>query len=201
MAGGRLRLVRQPDRNRSRPLRVLSAPAGYRGRHWFEPSTAACLGVANLAGYLAGALLGRPMSARVRVVTVLRASMAPATLAFFACAFPLNFAWFFAWRFASGVAGGRAHGSAAPLCCPAAPRGEAWLAGPSSWGRRGRCRLGRARIASAATWRKRISELLPQHAEQQKAAGSFATVGYALAQVAGGPMPLVRLRTQRRRSI
>src|SRR3984957_16732516 len=128
MAGGRLRLVRQPDRNRSRPLRVPSAPAGYRGRHWFEPSTAACLGVANLAGYLAGALLGRPMSARVRVVTVLRASMAPATLAFFACAFPLNFAWFFAWRFASGVAGGALMVLAAPTVLPsisASPRGLA----------------------------------------------------------------------------
>jgi hypothetical protein len=52
------------------------------GAHWFEPATAAYLGAANLAGYLAGALLGRPISARVRVVTVLRASMALATLAF-----------------------------------------------------------------------------------------------------------------------
>ena len=76
------------------------------GAHWFQPATAAYLGAANLAGYLAGALLGRPISARVRVVTVLRASMALATLAFFACAFPLDFAWFFAWRFASGLAGG-----------------------------------------------------------------------------------------------
>ena len=32
--------------------------------------------------------------------------MALATLAFFACAFPFDFAWFFAWRFASGLAGG-----------------------------------------------------------------------------------------------
>jgi predicted MFS family arabinose efflux permease len=76
------------------------------GAHWFAPATAAYLGAANLAGYLAGALLGRPISARMRVVTVLRASMALATFAFFACAFPLNFAWFFAWRFASGLAGG-----------------------------------------------------------------------------------------------
>jgi Uncharacterised MFS-type transporter YbfB len=56
--------------------------------HWFQPATAAYLGAANLAGYLAGALLGRPMSAQLRVVTVLRASMALATLAFFACASP-----------------------------------------------------------------------------------------------------------------
>ena len=73
------------------------------GAHWFDPATAAYLGAANLAGYLAGALLGRPISAHMRVVTVLRASMALATLAFFACAFPLNFAWFFAWRFASAL--------------------------------------------------------------------------------------------------
>ena len=73
------------------------------GAHWFEPATAAYLGAANLAGYLAGALLGRPTAAHVRVVTVLRASMALATLAFFACAFPLNFAWFFVWRFASAL--------------------------------------------------------------------------------------------------
>jgi predicted MFS family arabinose efflux permease len=88
------------------------------GAHWFEPATAAYLGAANLAGYLAGALLGRPMSSRVRVVTVLRASMALATLAFFACAFPLNFAWFFAWRFASGVAGGVLMVLAAPTVLP-----------------------------------------------------------------------------------
>jgi MFS family permease len=106
------------------------------GAHWFEPATAAYLGAANLAGYLAGALLGRPISACMRVVTVLRASMALATLAFFACAFPLNFAWFFAWRFASGLAGGALMVLAAPTVLPSirALRGEAWPAGPSSWG-------------------------------------------------------------------
>jgi MFS family permease len=88
------------------------------GAQWFEPATAAYLGAANLAGYLAGALLGRPISAHVRVVAVLRASMALATLAFFACAFPLNFAWFFAWRFASGLAGGMLMVLAAPTVLP-----------------------------------------------------------------------------------
>src|ERR1700677_4652625 len=82
------------------------------GARWFEPATAAYLGAANLAGYLAGALLGRPTAARIRVVTVLRASMALATLAFFACAFPLNFAWFFFWRVGSGLA---ASGTLVPL--------------------------------------------------------------------------------------
>ena len=99
------------------------------GAHWFEPATAAYLGAANLAGYLAGALLGRPISARMRVVTVLRASMALATLAFFACAFPLNFAWFFAWRFASGLAGGMLMVLAAPTVLPSISPSRRGLAG------------------------------------------------------------------------
>jgi predicted MFS family arabinose efflux permease len=99
------------------------------GAHWFEPATAAYLGAANLAGYLAGALLGRPISARLRVVTVLRASMALATLAFFACAFPLNFAWFFAWRFASGLAGGMLMVLAAPTVLPTISASRRGLAG------------------------------------------------------------------------
>jgi predicted MFS family arabinose efflux permease len=99
------------------------------GTHWFEPATAAYLGAANLAGYLAGALLGRPISARMRVVTVLRASMALATLAFFACAFPLNFAWFFVWRFASGLAGGMLMVLAAPTVLPSVSASRRGLAG------------------------------------------------------------------------
>jgi predicted MFS family arabinose efflux permease len=99
------------------------------GAHWFEPAIAAYLGAANLAGYLAGALLGRPISARIRVVTVLRASMALATLAFFTCAFPLNFAWFFAWRFASGLAGGALMVLAAPTVLPSISPSRRGLAG------------------------------------------------------------------------
>jgi predicted MFS family arabinose efflux permease len=99
------------------------------GAHWFEPATAAYLGAANLAGYLAGALLGRPISAHVRVVTVLRASMALATLAFFACAFPLNFAWFFSSRFASGLAGGMLMVLAAPTVLPSISPSRRGLAG------------------------------------------------------------------------
>ena len=99
------------------------------GAHWFEPATAAYLGAANLAGYLAGALLGRPISARIRAVTVLRASMVVATLAFFACAFPLNFAWFFAWRFTSGLAGGVLMVLAAPTVLPSVSASRRGLAG------------------------------------------------------------------------
>ena len=45
------------------------------GAHWFEPAAAAYLGAANLAGYLLGALSGRPLSARMPLVVVLRAMM------------------------------------------------------------------------------------------------------------------------------
>jgi predicted MFS family arabinose efflux permease len=99
------------------------------GAHWFEASSAAYLGAANLAGYLVGALLARPVSAHVRVVTVLRASMALATLAFFACAFPLSFAWFFVWRSASGLAGGALMVLAAPTVLPSVSPSRRGLAG------------------------------------------------------------------------
>lgn len=84
------------------------------GAHWFEPSAAAYLGAANLAGYLAGALLGRPVAARLSTAPTLRLMMLVATAAFFACAFPLGFAWFFGWRFAAGLAGGALMVVAAP---------------------------------------------------------------------------------------
>jgi MFS family permease len=73
---------------------------------WFTPSQVVYLGAANLAGYLAGALLAPPMAGRLPAATVLRGMMVLASLAFFACAVPLSIAWFFAWRFAAGVAGG-----------------------------------------------------------------------------------------------
>ena len=73
--------------------------------HWFAPSAAAYLGAANLAGYLAGALLARPIALRAGSATGLRAMMTVATAAFFACALPLSLGWFFVWRLASGVSG------------------------------------------------------------------------------------------------
>lgn len=72
---------------------------------WFDPASAAYLGAANLAGYLAGALLAAPLAARIATPALLRAMMVLATLAFFADAWPINFAWFFFWRFVSGFAG------------------------------------------------------------------------------------------------
>ena len=95
---------------------------------WFTASQAAYLGAANLAGYLAGALLARPLADRLPAATALRALMLLATAAFFACAYPLSSPWFFAWRVASGVAGGGLMVLAAPAVLshvPAARRGLA----------------------------------------------------------------------------
>lgn len=75
-------------------------------QQWFTASDAVTLGAANFAGYLAGALLGRPVAASLSNRTSLRLFMAIATVAFFACAFPLSTIWFFFWRFLSGLAGG-----------------------------------------------------------------------------------------------
>lgn len=96
--------------------------------HWFEASTAAYLGAANLAGYLAGALLGRPISSRVPVAVTIRAMMLTATVAFFACAVPISFVWFFIWRFASGFAGGALMVLAAPTILPQVPASRRGLA-------------------------------------------------------------------------
>ena len=73
---------------------------------WFSASTAAYLGAANLAGYLAGALLGVSIARLTGTRAALRLMMVLATLAFFACALPVSFIWFFLWRFVSGVSGG-----------------------------------------------------------------------------------------------
>jgi predicted MFS family arabinose efflux permease len=74
--------------------------------HWFAARDVVFLGAANLLGYLAGALAGRPLAARIGARRTLQAMMALASVAFFACAVPLSVAWFFGWRFLSGLAGG-----------------------------------------------------------------------------------------------
>ena len=99
------------------------------GAHWFEPAAAAYLGAANLAGYLAGALLGRPIAARVPVPVTLRAMMLLATAAFFACAYPVSVSWFFVWRLLSGLAGGALMVLAAPSVLPHVPPARRGLAG------------------------------------------------------------------------
>jgi MFS family permease len=74
--------------------------------HWFTSSQAVTLGAANFAGYLVGALIGRPLAFALSNRSALRALMAVVTAAFFACAFPLSISWFFTWRLLSGISGG-----------------------------------------------------------------------------------------------
>lgn len=76
------------------------------GAHWFAAKDVVFLGAANLVGYLAGAIAGRPLAQRLGARRTLQAMMLVASLAFFACAAPLSVAWFFAWRFLSGLSGG-----------------------------------------------------------------------------------------------
>jgi len=73
---------------------------------WFASAAVVYLGAANLAGYLIGALVGRPLAVRWSSRAVLRGMMVLVALAFLACAWPLSVAWFFGWRLLSGVAGG-----------------------------------------------------------------------------------------------
>lgn len=88
---------------------------------WFAPAAAAWLGAANLAGYLAGAVVAQPITGRIHPVPLLRTMLLLATAAFFACAFPLSFSWFFLWRALSGVAGGVIMVLAAPTILPHVP--------------------------------------------------------------------------------
>ncbi|WGS01621.1 MFS transporter [Bradyrhizobium sp. ISRA443] len=73
---------------------------------WFTPAEAVYLGAANLAGYLAGALIARDLGARIGSVRALRGMMVLAALCCFACAVPISFVWFFGFRFLAGVTGG-----------------------------------------------------------------------------------------------
>jgi len=96
--------------------------------HWFSASAATYLGAANLMGYLAGALLGGPMSARWPVRGVLRAMMLATAVSLLACAWPIDFAWFFAWRIVSGIAGGALMVLAAPTVLAHVPPRQRGLA-------------------------------------------------------------------------
>ena len=73
---------------------------------WFTPAEAVYLGAANLAGYLAGALIARDLGARIGSVWALRGMMLLAAVTCFACAVPISFTWFFGFRFLAGVSGG-----------------------------------------------------------------------------------------------
>lgn len=73
---------------------------------WFTPAEAVYLSAANLAGYLAGALIARDLGARVGSVWALRGMMVLAAVTCFACAVPISFIWFFGFRFLAGISGG-----------------------------------------------------------------------------------------------
>lgn len=86
--------------------------------HWFAASDVIFLGAANLAGYLAGAVGGRPLASRLGARRTLQWMMLLASLAFFGCAVPVSVSWFFVWRFLSGLSGGAIMVLAAPSILP-----------------------------------------------------------------------------------
>ena len=96
---------------------------------WFSSHDVVYLGAANLVGYLAGAVAGRAVARRAGARRTLQLMMLAASLAFFACAFPLSVSWFFAWRFLSGVAGGIIMVLAASTVLPHIPANRRGLGG------------------------------------------------------------------------
>ncbi|MFP4896605.1 YbfB/YjiJ family MFS transporter [Paraburkholderia sp. EG304] len=74
--------------------------------HWFTSPQTVTLGAANFAGYLIGAMVGRPFAAWLSNRSALRLLMAVVTIAFFTCAWPVSVSWFFFWRLLSGISGG-----------------------------------------------------------------------------------------------
>lgn len=96
---------------------------------WFSTSSVIYLGAANLAGYVCGALIGRPIASRLRNEHALRLMMVLITAAFFACAAPLSFTWYFAWRFVSGIAGGVVMVLVAATILPHVPQARKGAAG------------------------------------------------------------------------
>ena len=83
---------------------------------WYTPGEADYLGAANLAGYLAGAVLGRTMLRRASAAQLLRLMMALTAASLFACAaHDLGLVWANVWRFVSGYTGGAIMVLAAPL--------------------------------------------------------------------------------------
>ncbi|HUC62663.1 MAG TPA: YbfB/YjiJ family MFS transporter [Alphaproteobacteria bacterium] len=97
---------------------------------WFGAAAAAYLGAANLAGYLAGALVGHVWIRWFRAASVLRAAMLVTAASLLACVWrDGGFAWFFAWRVLSGYTGGVIMVLAAPTVLLATPPGRRGLVG------------------------------------------------------------------------
>ena len=88
---------------------------------WTTGAEAGYLGAGNLAGYLAGALLGLADLARQRARVILQVGMLLAAISFVASAFPLSFEWLLGWRVLAGVTGGVLMVLAAPLVMPLVP--------------------------------------------------------------------------------
>jgi predicted MFS family arabinose efflux permease len=88
---------------------------------WVTGAEAGYLGAANLAGYLAGALVGLASYARLRATVILRGSMLLAAVAFLASAAPVGFEWLLGWRVVAGVTGGVLMVLAAPLAMSLVP--------------------------------------------------------------------------------
>jgi predicted MFS family arabinose efflux permease len=88
---------------------------------WFTPAQSGYLGAANLAGYLAGALLARSMASRWNAVHVVRAMMALTAATFFLSDHPVSFLFYFGVRFLSGFGGGALMVLAAPIILPHVP--------------------------------------------------------------------------------
>jgi MFS family permease len=96
---------------------------------WFDASNATYLGAANLAGYLIGALSAGWIVKKSSTAWALRAMMLLASVAFFACAFPVSYGWFFIWRLFSGIAGGTLMVLAAPAVLADVPASRRGMAG------------------------------------------------------------------------
>jgi MFS family permease len=95
---------------------------------WFTAGEAGYLGAANLAGYLAGAVLGHPMTRLGRPIVILRIMMVLTAVSLLACIERnLGFAWFFLWRFVAGYTGGVLMVVGAPLVLSATPPGRRGL--------------------------------------------------------------------------
>lgn len=88
---------------------------------WFAADQAAYLGAANLAGYLAGAVIGDRLTRYVSTRATARGLMALTAVSFVCCADPVSFAWFSLWRFVSGFTGGALMVIAAPSALKLVP--------------------------------------------------------------------------------
>lgn len=146
--------------------------------HWFSASQAAYLGSANFAGYLTGALLAQPLSARFTPASILRAMMVLAGVSFLACMHPFAFAWFAFWRAAAGVAGGLIMVLSATLVLQHIPVNRRGLAGGLIF-----CGIGIGVIIAAAAVPRLVALGLPV------AWGSLGVLSLILAAVAWSGWP------------